>query len=89
MKQPTKINFDLDDDGDTGGGDGGGGDGCGLPLTPGRRPRYYKPRLPCPAASPKKDSYDALMDRYNKLKNTKYYLPLHLVHCLVHWLMEC
>ena len=32
MKQPTKINFDRDDVGDTDGGNGGGGDGGGLPL---------------------------------------------------------
>ena len=48
-------------------GDGGGGsDDGGLLLTPGRR---YDPR----AGLPGKDSFDALINRYNKLKNAKYY----------------
>ena len=62
LKRPIKM--DSDDDG--GGGDGGDrSDDGGLPPTPGRR---YKPRLPRPAPPPEKDSYDELMDRYNKLR---------------------
>ena len=66
LKQP--IRRDSDDDGcGRGRGGGGGGDG-GLPPTPlpPTAVRKYKPR-------PEKDTYDELMDRYNKLKSS--YLP--------------
>ena len=69
LKRPIKM--DSNDDG--GGGDGGDrSDDGGLPPTPGRR---YKPRPPRPAPRPEKDSYDELMDRYNKLRGWKYYPP--------------
>ena len=65
LKRPIKM--DSDDDG---GSDGGGrSDDGGQPSTPGKR---YKPRLPRTGV-PEKDSYDALMDTCNKLKNAKYY----------------
>ena len=67
MKRPTKINFDVDDNGDTGGSDGGGSDDGGVLPIPGR------PRPPRPAPRPEKDSYDELMNRYNKLRSSKYY----------------
>ena len=62
LKQPIKI--DSDDEGGSGSGEGGGGDG-GVPTTPlpPTTVRKYKPR-------PEKDSYDELMDRYNKLKSS-------------------
>ena len=67
MKRPTKINFDVDDNGNTGGSDGGGSDDGGVLPIPGR------PRPPRPAPRPEKDSYDELMNRYNKLRSSKYY----------------
>ena len=67
MKRPTKINFDVDDNGNTGGSDGGGSDDGGVLPIPGR------PRSPRPAPRPEKDSYDELMNRYNKLRSSKYY----------------
>ena len=60
------ITRDSDDDGGGGrSGGGGGGDG-GLPPNPVRK---YKSR-------PEKDSYDELMDRYNKLKSSRPPCPL-------------
>ena len=64
LKQPIRRDSD-DDGGGSGSGGGDGGDG-GLPLTPVRK---YKPR-------PEKDSYDELMDRYNKLKSSRPPRPL-------------
>ena len=75
LKQPTKIDFDSDDNGGTGGGRGGGSDDGSLPSTPGRQLRYYKPCPLRPAPPPEKDSNDELMDRYNKLRSSKYYPP--------------
>ena len=75
LKQPTKIDFDSDDNGHTGGGRGGGSDDGSLPSTPVRQLRYYKPRPLRPAPPPEKDSYDELMDRYNKLRSSKCYPP--------------
>ena len=68
LKQPIKI--DSDDEGGSGSGEGGGGDG-GVPTTPlpPTTVRKYKPR-------PEKDSYDELMDRYNKLKSSRPPRPL-------------
>ena len=68
LKPP--IRRDSDDGGGGGNGGGGGGDGSlpptPLPLIPVRK---YKPR-------PEKDSYDELMDRYNKLKSSRPPCPL-------------
>ena len=75
LKQLTKIDFDSDDNGGTGGGRGGGSDDGSLPSTPVRQLRYYKPRPLRPAPPPEKDSYDELMDRYNKLRSSKCYPP--------------
>ena len=75
LKQPTKIDFDSYDNGHTGGGRGGGSDDGSLPSTPVRQLRYYKPRPLRPAPPPEKDSYDELMDRYNKLRSSKCYPP--------------
>ena len=68
LKRPLRR--DSDDGG--GGGNGGGGSGDGslpptpLPLTPVRK---YKPRS-------EKDSYNKLIDRYNKLKSSRLPHPL-------------
>ena len=69
LKQPKRRDSD-DDDGGGGGSGGGRSDGGLLPT----------PILPTPVRKykhhPEKDSYDELMDRYNKLKSSRPPRPL-------------
>ena len=77
LKRPKKMRTDSgnDEGGGAGGGSGGSDDGNdGIPPTPARQ-SHYRPRPPCPTSHPDTDSSEALMERYDKLKVSKYYPP--------------